>query len=688
MWSVPETVTETFGSTTRVKKETFDAAGRALTSEVTSSANTALPKVTNEYNSATGALEAQSTTSEGHTKTITTVRNRLGQIEKYSDADGVTSVYKYDGFARLQEVNYGTVDGESASQIYTYDATTGALSSLYDTTAGTFTAKYDVEGNMASETYPNGMTASYAHDQLGEPTGIEYKKTTDCSSNCVWFSNAITPSIHGETLKQTSTLGEEPSYTYDAAGRLTQVQEIPSGKGCSTRIYAYDEEGDRTSQTNRSPGSLGECASEGGTRENHVYDAAGRLNDPGTTYDAFGNTTALPAADAGGHELKSSFYVDNQLAAQEQEQEGKVKTINFFYDPSGRTRERLATGKSPAISHYAGAGEALTWTTEGASIWTRNIPGIDGTLAAAQSSGGAPVLELHDLKGNIVATASLSETETKLLSTYASTEFGVPQAGTAAPKYAWLGASGLSSELPSSGVVSTAAGSYVPEVGRALQSESVASPGAFPDGTGGGGIVQATYLEAAADQFKAIAVEHEAALEAAARLEAEEKAYTGCRDPGTGAHVSCGSFPGEGGAEETDPIHHYRTWQAKEISAKLLRLAGAGDLTGSLGTLFGTLADYLDGYIEAHLTSEVAISWLEEYGQFLQGCVERLHRVSDSHGGCRASFSDIIGPVPNFWKKPEISECLTGASDPQAIDGLALSGCTLLGYEGEYGTVV
>jgi hypothetical protein len=231
---------------------------------------------------------------------------------------------------------------------------------------------------------------------------------------------------------------------------------------------------------------LARTRSEGGTRESHVYDAAGRLSDTGVAYDAFANITALPAGDAGGHELKQSYYVDNQVAAQEQEQEGKAKTLNFSYDPSGRTRETLATGKSPVVSHYAGAGEALTWTSEGASIWTRNVPGIDGALCAVQSSGSAPVLQLHDLQGNIVATASLSETETKLLSSYASTEFGVPQAGTAAPKYAWLGASGLSSELPASGVVSTGASSYVPEIGRTLQSEAVASPGAFPDGTGGG----------------------------------------------------------------------------------------------------------------------------------------------------------------------------------------------------------
>jgi hypothetical protein len=56
------------------------------------------------------------------------------------------------------------------------------------------------------------------------------------------------------------------------------------------------------------------------------------------SYDAFANVTALPSADAGGHELKSSYYVDNQVASQEQQQAGKAKTISLSYDPAGRSR--------------------------------------------------------------------------------------------------------------------------------------------------------------------------------------------------------------------------------------------------------------------------------------------------------------------------------------------------------------
>ena len=156
---------------------------------------------------------------------------------------------------------------------------------------------------MSSEGYPNGMNAEYSLNQAGETTGLEYKKTTDCTEKCTWFSESVVPSIHGQNLSQANTVAGETStdnYTFDAAGRLTQVQETPAGKGCKTRIYAYDEDTNRTSLTSREPNSKGKCATEGGTVEKHTYDEADRLIDAGIAYDAFGDITTLPASDAGG----------------------------------------------------------------------------------------------------------------------------------------------------------------------------------------------------------------------------------------------------------------------------------------------------------------------------------------------------------------------------------------------------
>jgi hypothetical protein len=212
--------------------------------------------------------------------------------------------------------------------------------------------------------------------------------------------------------------------------------------------------------------------------------------------------------------------------------------------------ETVSEGKTAAkvISHYAGSGEALTWTSEGIEKWSRNIPGIDGALDAVETSGGSTTLELHDLQGNIVGTVGDSESETKLLWSYNSTEFGVPQPGTTPPKYAWLGAGGVATEPSFSSGVSTQGGaSYVPEIGRPLQTEPIASPGSFPDGTAGVGIVQAAYLQAAAGEIKGIAIEQEAAFEAARRKEAYEAEGQCEKYPDSSAcHVD---GPGEGNCE-------------------------------------------------------------------------------------------------------------------------------------------
>jgi hypothetical protein len=85
------------------------------------------------------------------------------------------------------------------------------------------------------------------------------------------------------------------------------------------------------------------------------------------------------------------------------------------------------------------------------------------------------VLLLHDLQGNVVGEAALSETETKLLKTYNSTEFGVPNSKEAPPTYAWLGAAGVADKLPS-GVITQDGITYVPQTGRPLQTEGVALP--------------------------------------------------------------------------------------------------------------------------------------------------------------------------------------------------------------------
>jgi RHS repeat-associated protein len=390
------------------------------------------------------------------------VFNSLGQLTSYTDADGNTSTYTYDIDGRPEKTNDG-----KGSQTFTYDTTTGLVSKLVDSAAGTFTGAYDIEGKLTTEGYPNGMNVKTTFNPVGEATALEYVKTTHCTEKCTWFSDSVSPSISGQWLSQTSTLSGQ-NYTYDAAGRLTQVQDTPAGKGCTTRIYAYEVETNRTSLTTRNPTENGACATSGGTVESHTYDVASRLLDNGTSYDTFGNVTKLPAVDAGGAELTSTYYVDNTLATQSQ----GGQTIGYYLDPAGRVRESVSTGlkNSTLISHYAGASESPAWTVDTSGNWTRTIMGIGG-FAATQYNGEAPVLQIENLHGDVVGTASISETATGLTSTNDTSEYGVPRTSSP-PKYSWLGGDQKSTEL-ASGVVAMGARSYVPQLGRFLQTDPV-----------------------------------------------------------------------------------------------------------------------------------------------------------------------------------------------------------------------
>jgi RHS repeat-associated protein len=577
IWDEPETTTETVGSTTRTKTDAYDGAGRLKTAAISSTVGTTLPTVTDEYNKETGALEKQCANggkpcTEGKPKTITSVYNKLGELESYNDAaeteNKTTYEYTIDGGVKK-------VTGEKGTETYTYNATTNLPEELLNEYGSTnklkFTATHDAEGNMLTESYPNGMTATYTYNQVGKPTGLVYKKTTNCTEEekekCKWFKDTVVPSIHGQWLEQNSTFSHQ-AYTYDNAGRLTQVQNTPAGKDCTTRIYAYDEDTNRRSLTTRES-STEKCATEGGKVQAHSYDTADRLTDPGIAYNTFGDITTLPANDAeeaGEHALTSTYYTDNQVASQTQSEQ----TIGYNLDPAGRTLETISTGKPnnyTILSHYTGPSNAPAWTINPVSgEWRRNITGISGSLVAIQNNGETPELQLTNLHGDIIAKAYLSETATALAAKADTSEYGVPTVSAPA-KYAWLGASELPTELPS-GVIAMGVRSYVPQVGRFLQPDPIpggsanayaytfGDPVNSTDPSGEYAAVASTAsLQAASHEAEANAARRAAEREAAARAAAEQAA----REAAAAAAVAGPQYAGE-----EEYFEEYEEWYEEE----------------------------------------------------------------------------------------------------------------------------
>jgi hypothetical protein len=283
-------------------------------------------------------------------------------------------------------------------------------------------------------------------------------------------------------------------------------------------------------------------------------------------------------------------------------------------------------------------------------------------LAAKATGTGPALIEIHDLAGDIVATAVNQESEHALHETFPTTGSGVPVGGSTPPRFSWLANSGAASGYALGVGVNVSGGAaFVPQLARSLENSQIAPPGSCPTGCGHDQPREPTLdmegVEAAEALGRQIIAEEEAARESAEAEEAEEL---------------------------VDPIKHYRAWEAKQVGERLLKLSAAGDLTDQLGALFGTLADYIDGYIVAAGTVEIATNWLDEFGEFLVGCASMLHKEHDSHGGCRAEYWDVpIVNVPYFGRKPKVSICAVGKAEATAIDGLGLHGCELLAFSNE-----
>ena len=386
----------------------------------------------------------------------TTAYDTLGRPISYEDADGNVSSTGYDLLGRPLT----TSDGKGI-QTMTYDPTSGLPVQLTDSAAGTFTASYDADGNLVERGLPNGLVAKATYDEIGAPVHLSYDKVTNCASNCTWLDFDVEESIHGQWLNQTSTLSSQ-QYSYDKAGRLTLVKDTPQDGSCTTRSYSYDADSNRTSLITRQPDIGGACdTSSSGNVQSYSYDAGDRLLGSEIAYDNYGRITILRSAYSGGGTLTSTYYSNDLVRSQTQD--GITNTYEL--DAALRKRQRTQSGGSGGteIYHYAGDSDSPAWIDRG-TAWSRNITGIGGELAAIQDSATGTTLQLTNLHGDMVATASLSIEATKPLATFEFDEFGNPKAGSAG-KYGWLGGKQRRTELPS-GVIQMGVRSYVPAMGR------------------------------------------------------------------------------------------------------------------------------------------------------------------------------------------------------------------------------
>jgi RHS repeat-associated protein len=453
----PTLVVETSGPTTRTTTTVYDNLERMTQVTVDDGHD---KRVQNYgYDPATGQQATVSGTgsSTDTGSTVKTTYDSWGRTASYTDGSGFVTqtTYTADG----QTADTADLNGTTAYK-YASDGTR-ALNSMTTTDGAattSFNVGYDADGKPVRVGYGNAIVATYGYDAVGNTTSVDYQD--GAGDDLAGFSNELDVNGHVRESNSTASAATQ-DYTYDAEGRLTDVQDTRDDL-CTTRSYRFDASSDRTGMDTFGPAGDRGCQNTATTQSRSwSYDDGNRITNAGYRYDDLGRTLSVPAvdtsaaADAGASGLEVGYYANDMAASLTQTVTGtdgaaEVDKNTFALDATGRisqittttngaekTKETYAFGggsDSPsAISTYTDA----TDTDAASNTLTRYVALGDLGMVASVDQDGNITYQLANLHGDTVATAD----STGAVASFSETdEYGKP-IDPPGKRYGYLGAS-------------------------------------------------------------------------------------------------------------------------------------------------------------------------------------------------------------------------------------------------------
>ncbi|MFI5620337.1 DNRLRE domain-containing protein [Streptomyces sp. NPDC051567] len=451
----------TANGVTRTTLAEIDNAGRTVSVKTMGGTGAAVPDQTFEYDPHTGNVVKTTAPTGG---TISEQYDKLGRLISYTDADGGVTRTEYDLLNRPVKIT----DSVPSTVAYAYDHAIeprGLVTSTTDSVAGTFSAAYDADGRVASEKLSGGYTLTSREDATGTPLSRVYTRDID---GVTVYSDTVTPSAHGQAVSRSGWSAQD--FGYDRAGRLTRVSDTV-GETCTTRTYTFDKRSNRTGLTTIEGAPGTDCPTTAGTGKTYAYDTGDRLVEAGTSYDAFGRTTAQQG---------STFaYYNNDLVRQ-QTANGRRQswTLDAAHRLRGWTVESDQAGtwvpEQNKRNHYDGNSDNPRWIVEDVATGqvTRNVEAAGGLFSATTAAQGGVTLQLSNLHGDIALQLPLDPAEAPLV--LDNDEYGNPRTGQPATRYNWLGTEQRSSETLT-GIQLMGVRLYNPVTGRFLSPDPVPS---------------------------------------------------------------------------------------------------------------------------------------------------------------------------------------------------------------------
>ncbi|MDO8445254.1 MAG: RHS repeat-associated core domain-containing protein [Deltaproteobacteria bacterium] len=345
--------------------------------------------------------------------------NTSGKVTSVADSNSRTVSYQYDSIGNKTKLTYP----EGSTVTYSYD-TANRLKSIVNGGGRTYTYSYDSLGRRSKLSLPNGTSANYSYDASGRLIGLIHK----ASNGSVITQYSYTHDKVGNRLSKTNT-DVKNDYSYDAIYRL--LQSLPAklqGKDITqdnkAEAFNYDPVGNRLTGPEAKDGYTYNTANQLTSDRMHQYE-----------YDKNGNLVKrVETEDDGAAKVWTySYDYENRLNKVVKQEDTKITTVAFRYDPFGRRLEKKVEetkdGKTDTKTYayvYDNEDiilEYLTKTEDGKTKTeaTKYVhgPGIDELLAIERK--GEVYFYHADGLGSVTA---LTDKKQKVIESYTYSSFG------------------------------------------------------------------------------------------------------------------------------------------------------------------------------------------------------------------------------------------------------------------------
>jgi len=373
---------KTLPDNTHTETRTYDAAGN-LTQLIHFDQTT----TTYTYD-ALNRLLSRSSNSPNAEPAVSFTYTETGKRATMSDGSGNTT-YTYDALDRLTTkaapagtLTYGYDEAGKLASIssnhahgihvdYSYDDL-NRLSTVTDSRLQgnqTTTYTYDNASNVATVTYPNGLTSTFTYDSLNRVTGLSSQVS----------SYSYQRDATGKLTNASEDTGRTLVWNYDGINRLTNesISLAPSGHNGNVS-YSLDPVGNRLSDTS----SL-----EGITPGSWSFNADDEVS--GESYDANGNVTAASgktfAYDSENHLISMNGGAVQMLYDGDGNRVAKtVSGVTTYYlvddlNPTGYAQvvEELAANGTVQRQYTYGL-QRISQQQMISNVWTPSFYGYDG----------------------------------------------------------------------------------------------------------------------------------------------------------------------------------------------------------------------------------------------------------------------------------------------------------------------